>query len=97
MLEKHLWKIIQNIIRTNSERSRYLTCFFVEITGDSQYLHSSADRFSVSLHEVLVAEKIEQANVFQSTTGRVLALLHHMNQVHAERPAVNATANCILL
>jgi hypothetical protein len=30
---------------------------------------------------VLVAEKIEQANVFQSTTGRVLALLHHMNQV----------------
>jgi len=30
---------------------------------------------------VLVAEKVEQANVFQSTTGRVLALLHHMNQV----------------
>merc|ERR1712196_464912 len=30
---------------------------------------------------VLVAEKVEQANVFASTTGRVLALLHHMNQV----------------
>merc|ERR1711865_17466 len=57
--------------------------FYAHASPDPKRLGNvSALSFTKMLDSlVLIAEKVEQANVFQSTTGRVLALLHQMNEV----------------